>query len=879
LFTDVEGSTRLWEVAEASMRKALAMHDTTVRSAVEARSGVVFATGGDGFGVAFGRAAEAVAAAVETQAALAAVAWPTDVSIRVRIGLHTGEADERAGDYFGPAVNRAARLMSAAHGGQVVCSQTTADLLPPEVTLVDLGEHRLRDLSALQHVYQVGAGTFPALRSLGKLAGNLPVVADEFVGRRPELDALVSLLGRAQLVTLVGVGGVGKTRLALHVAAEVAAGFPGGVWWVELGPVRSGDLVAPAVAAAIGIVEHDGVEAVELVVEALEARRLLVVLDNCEHVLGAVGRLADLLLRRAPGMRILATSREALGVQGEHQWPVGALAEAVDLFAVRAQAVRPNFAVDDATAEAVEEICRRLDGMPLAIELAAARTRSLTPKDIAGRLDERFRLLMGGRRVAVDRHQTLRAAIDWSFDLLDDNERWAFAVLSVFAGGCSVEAAEAVLSDVGGDGIAALDLVDSLVAKSLVVLDDSPAGARYRLLETLRQYAREQLDGSGASARAEDAHAAYYRALAGAVDAGTRGGDDLAWQARYDTEQDNFRAAISHLATGRPQEALAVVLHLSLCAWMRGAPDETDRWLRELIVAGDLAERAQALGVRGMLAPQRGDWTGWAEFPRLSLELTGEAGFRPDVWSLVMRGIFLVFSGDVAAGLDLLDQASEHAAAIGDQWDIGYARDSLAQMLTVAGNLDRARTLAEVSVADARRHGNLSRLALALYASAAARDATAPSSVRNWIDAADACARIRLTTTEIECTITAGRRARQVGDMATALDCFRRALLAALRTGQHRAAVMTLSGLAPTVEAMGAPTEAAELVAIRNDLADRWPPPAVFRVGPYAEMGADFNTTEEQVADIDIAELLPDRPVPVSEAYRIGLAIIDRHRP
>jgi predicted ATPase/class 3 adenylate cyclase len=876
LFTDVEGSTRLWEAAPEAMASALVRHDAIIRRAIEAHGGYVFATGGDGFGVAFARAGDAAAAAVEAQAGLGVESWAEGVSVRVRMGLHTGEAEERGGDYFGPEVNRTARLMSAASGGQIVCSEVTAALTGGQVPLVDLGEFILRDLSTSQHVYQIGHGAFPALNSLRHQAGNLPVATDEFVGRSAELGELVILLGEARLVTLVGVGGVGKTRLALRVAAEAVASFRGGAWLVELGSVASAELVAPAVAAALGIVERGGADPFEVVAEALEARQLLLVLDNCEHVIDAAARLTELVLRQAPGVRILATSREALGLRGEHQWPVGGLDEASELFAVRARAVRPSFTMDAKTLEAVEEICRRLDRIPLAVELAAARVRSLAPADLAARLDERFRLLLGPRG-AVDRHQTLRAAIDWSYDLLGEAERTAFAALSVFSGGCTLAAAEAVLDAVGCGDVAAIELLDSLVAKSLLVLDDSPTGGRYRLLETLRQYAREQLVRSGDVSRTEDAHAACYRQLARSVRDGVRGPDDLAWQERYDAELDNFRAAMGHLvASGRRPEALGVVLDVSLCAWMRGTPEETDRWLRELISCGDATQQAQALGVRAMLALQRSNWAACAECSQQSLDLSQQAGLAPDLWALVMRGYCLVFSGEVGPGLDLLHQATEQATESGDPWDIGYGRDSEAQGLAFAGRPEQAVPLAELSTATARHHGNLGRIALSLYASATIHDTDDDAAVRRWIDAADACARIRLTTTEIACITQAGHRALHIGDFTTSLQCFHRALVGALQTGQHPAAVLALSGAAPAVRSVSSAVDAAVVVAIHDDLAEQTGSQPPFSIGPYAPYAKDFEVVRIETAGIDIAGTLPARPLPVAHVYRVAFELIDR---
>jgi hypothetical protein len=362
----------------------------------------VFATGGDGFAVAFGRASDAVAAGVDAQTGLTAESWPADAVIRVRMGLHTGEVTERNGDYFGSPVNQAARFMDLGHGGQVLCSAVTAALVGGEWPLRDLGQHRLRDLSAPQRVFQVGEGQFLPLRSVDAMPGNLPSVSSSFVGRGDDLAAVAAAVRESRLVTVTGVGGVGKTRLALRVAAQVVAQFRDGVWLCELAAAASGEDMGQVVAAALGVVQRPQMNMVDSIVDFLRPRRLLVVLDNCEHLLDAAAGLVDAVLAGAPDVQILATSREGLAVDGERLWPLRSLpvadaaSDAVVLFAERARAVAPDFGLDDVSSPSVVELCRRLDGIPLAIELAAARVTAMSPADIAGHLDERFRLLTGG---------------------------------------------------------------------------------------------------------------------------------------------------------------------------------------------------------------------------------------------------------------------------------------------------------------------------------------------------------------------------------------------------------------------------------------------------------------------------------------------------
>src|SRR5579862_3133638 len=433
LFTDIEGSTRLWEDSPSAMRDALERHDDIVQSAIAGHDGYLFSTGGDGFAAAFSRAGDAVAAGARAQAELGREPWPEQAQLRVRMAVHTGEVVERGGNYFGTPVNQAARLMAVAHGGQVLCSAVTAELVRAEVPLVDLGLHRLRDLSAPQRIFQVGTATFPSLETVDAVPTNLPIVRSELIGRSAEVAAVTKLLEQHRLVTLTGVGGVGKTRLAIGVAAAVAPQFVDGSWLVELAPLNDGAEVANAVAVALGA----PVPEQSALVRYLSDRRLLLVLDNCEHLLGDVADLVDAVLEAGPDVHVLATSREPLGVEGEHIRLVPSLgvpptdsdvdraaeAAAVRLFVERGAAARDGFTLDAANVGAVVEICRHLDGLPLAIELAAARVRAMPPAEIARRLGERFRLLGGGSRRAHERHRTLFATVSWSHELLDDDER------------------------------------------------------------------------------------------------------------------------------------------------------------------------------------------------------------------------------------------------------------------------------------------------------------------------------------------------------------------------------------------------------------------------------------------------------------------------
>jgi len=503
LFTDIEGSSRLWENHADAMGVALARHDAILREAFEARGGHVFKTVGDAFCVAFPVALGALEAAVEAQRRLMGEPWEDIGRMKVRMALHTGGAESRDGDYFGPVLNRVSRLLAAAHGGQILLTLATEELvrdhLPEAVSMRDLGERRLRDLNRPERVFQVAApdlpADFPALRSLEIFPNNLPVQLTSFIGREKEMLEVRRLLGTTHLLTLTGTGGTGKTRLSVQVAADMLDQFPDGVWLIELATIDEAAQVASAIAAPLRVREEAEEEMLATLTNFLRNKRLMLILDNCEHLVAESARIAETLLRACPGLQILASSREPLGIAGERTWPVPSLSipeswreeirgehaaerlteyESVRLFIDRATAVRPGFKVTNENAPYVAEICWRLDGIPLAIELAAARIRVLALDQIAKRLDDQFRLLTGGSRTALPRQQTLRALIDWSFDLLTDQERVLLRRLSVFAGGRTLEAVEAVCSDEKMEDWEIIDVLTSLVDKSLVTVEKPP---------------------------------------------------------------------------------------------------------------------------------------------------------------------------------------------------------------------------------------------------------------------------------------------------------------------------------------------------------------------------------------------------------------------
>ena len=587
-FTDIEGSTVRWERDPTAMKAALRRHDVLVRAAIVAHDGHVFKTIGDAFCAAFARPEDAVAAMVEAQRALAAADFSAVDGIRVRAALHVGTADERDGDYFGPTVNRVARLLATAHGGQVLVSgamtEIVRELLPAGVVLRDLGEHRLKDLARPERVAQLVirelVDVATPLRSLDARRNNLPRELTSFVGREHEIAELASLLERHALVTLVGSGGIGKTRTSLQVAAHASDAFPDGVWFVELAPLASGDYVASTVAQTANVMLGAG-EPIATLVRALATKRVLLVLDNCEHVVAGAAQVAVAIVHGAPNVKILASSRQALGVRGEEVYRLAPLdvpaanasssaaavrtSPAVALFVERARSVDMRFVLTDDNVEAVADICRRLDGIALAIELAAVRIRILTPRQLRDRLDGRFRVLTGGSRDALPRQQTLRALIDWSFDLLDDRERTVFQRLATFANGFTLEAAFAVA---GGDALDEFDVIDavaSLVDKSLVLVEMAGDRPRYRLFESTRAYAAEKRDATGEREACERRRLTFFIDRMRAAEAA----DDERWHridvpAMFATELEDIRAALDFAFAGTDDVALGAALLATL---------------------------------------------------------------------------------------------------------------------------------------------------------------------------------------------------------------------------------------------------------------------------------------------------------------------------
>jgi predicted ATPase/class 3 adenylate cyclase len=704
LFTDVQGSTRLWEAEPEPMAVALRRHDEILRSTIEAAGGYVFKTVGDAFCAAFWSAPAAVTAVLAAQQSLGAQRWPTSRPILVRMGLHTGACEERDGDYFGPVVNRAARLEAAAHGGQVLVSGATAELLagslPTGARLKDLGLHRLKDLGRPEQVFQLEASflvsDFPPLASLDnpELPNNLPALLSAFIGREKELDDLRELIRASRLVTLTGAGGSGKTRLALQASAELIGRTADGVWLAELAPLTDGGQIADVVAAVLGIQDLGGPAVADTVIEALADQDSLILLDNCEHLIDAAAKFCDQVIRHCPKVRFLVTSREPLGIDGERVYRVPSLtlpgsnaesvedlagSDAVQLFAERARAHQPDFAIDQRSAADAVTICRRLDGIPLALELAAARLSSMSLAQVAARLDQRFRLLTGGSRNAMPRQQTLQATVDWSFGLLSGQERETLTRLSVFAGGFDLEAAEAICPSADVDALDVLDLLGSLVDKSLVVADHLPQTVRYRLLETIRQYSGQELlracgDAEVLSIRGR--HADYYLEMAKVGGPATLGPQQGQWLRRFDAEWDNLRAAFAHFAAeDRGDLVMELAVSLRRFSLSRGHHEVLD-FVRPVI------DKASGAAPSSLLAD--------------AMTVAGQ------LIGLLSR----TDAAELAAARTYGEKALAMARDLGDRRIEALALSKLVESAYASGELETGHQLAEEGVAIARELGD-----------------------------------------------------------------------------------------------------------------------------------------------------------------------------
>jgi predicted ATPase/class 3 adenylate cyclase len=739
LYTDIEGSTRLLELlGRERYAEALTLHRRLLRGALEQHGGYEVDYEGDAFFVAFSRAEDAVAAAASAQHALAAADWPEDQEFRVRMGIHTGEPLAVPPKYVGLDVHRAARIMAAGHGGQVLLSQTTRDLLNEPSAVRDLGEQRLKDLSAPQRLYQLQIDglthEFPALKTLQNRPTNLPVQLTPLIGRDRELAEVEALLReeRVRLLTLTGTGGTGKTRLALQAGADLVEVFRDGVFFVSLAPIRDRELVLPTVAQTLALREVPGEPISKTLASYLVEKHTLLVLDNFEQVLDAAGEVAE-LPARCPRLSLLVTSRERLRVAGERAFAVSPLQlpdeqgdlaalsanEAVALFATRAAEATGDFALSEENAATVAAICRRLDGLPLAIELAAARTASLPPAALLRRLDHSLKLLTSGRRDAEDRQRTLRATIEWSYDLLGPPEQALFARLSVFVDGCLIEAAERVGDADRMLGTDILDGLDSLVEKNLVRQRADPDGEpRYWMLETIREYALDRLTDSGERDDARSRHAHHYLDLAERAKPELISDKQLVWLRRIHGDLDNLRLAFRWFTeSGAADETLRLATAVWRALWLGGNLSEGRQWLLSTLTGSEASSerlRIEALRATAFLAHWQGDH---AEESALAEEALALARRRKTDLAAALQsaGTAAISLSDFERAEQLLRESLELARERGETRPICMALGGLGTLYRTAGQPGRAREVWQESLPLIRAVGDRYGTAIILF--------------------------------------------------------------------------------------------------------------------------------------------------------------------
>ena len=723
LFTDIEGSTKLAQAYPDKWETLREEHHAILKEAIESNNGCVFQTIGDASCAAFHKAGDALRAAIEAQQAITRmndeggrlnvgaenssfILHNSSLSLKVRMGIHTGEAEARNGEYRGYlTLSMIQRVMSAGHGGQILLSSASENLLrgqlPADVSLRDMGAHKLKDIPQPARIFQVVApdlqSEFPALRALDVFPNNLPAQLTSFIGREKEIRDATQMLKQSRLLTLTGSGGTGKTRLSLQVASNILKQFKDGVWLIELAPISEPALVPNTAANVLRLRVEDSRPLMDVVVDWLRDKETLFILDNCEHLIDACAQFANTVLQNCRGARILASSREALGIAGEVAYRVPSLPtpnepmdvqqletfDSVKLFIQRATLTLPTFQLTDENASFVAQICSRLDGIPLALELAAARVRALSVEQIAERLDDRFRLLTGGSRAALPRQQTLRALIDWSYQLLSEDERLLFRRLAVFVGGWTLAAAESVCSE-ERSGFDVLDLMTRLVDKSLINVEHSAGASRYRRLETIRQYAREKLFDTDEVASLRDKHLAYFAGLAERAEVELQGRAQKRWLARLEAEHDNLRAALEWSLKAQPETGLRIAVALREFWDTHGHLIEARKWLGTFI---DMTKnippatvRVKALFSAALFSSRQSDLEGWKAYQDEGFAL---AESLDDAWGiaqgLVLQGLFKeYFENDIEAAESCYRRALEYGRKLDDKLFVGQLLGPLA---------------------------------------------------------------------------------------------------------------------------------------------------------------------------------------------------------
>ena len=916
LFTDIEGSTRLAQQYPDAMPALLARHNQILHQAIEGHNGYVFQIVGDSFSAAFHSASDALHAALDAQRSLYHEAW-SPAPIKVRMGIHTGAAqlqvDTKDNAYSGYAtLALTQRIMSAGHGGQTLLSGATRelvrDVLPGNTELLNVGEKRLKDLLRPEHLYQLNIielpSTFPPLKTLDAFLNNLPTQLTSFIGRENEITEVKEELETHRLVTLTGSGGTGKTRLSLQVAADLLEKFDHGVWFVELAPITDPDLIPQTILSTIGIQEQQGKTPLEVLKEYLPEKQSLIVLDNCEHLVSASAEVANTLLNAAPKLKILASSREALGVKGEMSYPVPSLSlpdikhlpiieqlsqyEAVRLFIDRALLVAPHFVVDKENAPHIAQICCRLDGIPLAIELAVARIKMLSVEQISKRLDDRFRLLTGGARTALPRQQTLRALIDWSYDILSENERLLLRRLSVFAGGWTLEAAEEICTGVEQDNIApydVLDLLTQLINKSLVVvIEHSQSGeTRYRMLETIRQYAREKLLEAGGGEIIRDHHLAYFVELAERAEPELYRSNQAFWLNKLDDELDNIRMAMEWALATNVESGLRIAA-LPWRWWeMHGYFREMGEWLPQFLERYPVVDslHAQASAHYSICQIRQGNFADALRIAGQSLQMALTLSDKQaEAHGLHLSGALTVVLGKLEEGILLLEQSLDLYRALG--YKIGQA-NVLSTLATNSSDREHAAALAREGLQINRELGNLSGIADSLAPLARltiwSGDFSSPAA---WLEEALSIARqVGDQTTEENILMISGVLAYWQGNYPRAHTYYKEVLQLSERLGDHFIAIWVHVYMAYTLLRQGAIEQACELfeACIQRAYKADWTINLIFAFEGMASLNVNQGQSERAVrlfawTDAMREEIGDQRPPVEQASIENDLAII-----
>ena len=800
LFTDIEGSTKLWEQYPEEMKSALAAHDKILKHAIESNHGLIIKTTGDGVHAVFSTAMDAVNASLDAQYEVqtSKLIKNSEVSMLVRMGLHTGEAELRDGDYYGGTLNRAARIMEVAYGGQILLSSVTAALvrehLPENASLLDLGEHRLKNLSRNENIFQLNApnlpGNFPPLQSPNTIPSNLPTQLSSFIGRDKETVEIKSMLDSARLVTLTGSGGTGKTRLSIEVGTRELTSFPNGVWLLELAPLTDPEQIIPALTQVFGMQENPYVSLETMLRDYLRDKKLLLLLDNCEHLIEACAHLADDLLHHCTGLKILASSREALGIVGEMVYSTPSLAdtESILLFAERAQAANSNFRLSDDNASSVAQICSRLDGIPLAIELAAARAKLLSPEQIASRLDDRFRLLVGGSRTALPRQQTLRALIDWSYDLLSDEEKELLRTVSVFVGGWTLDAVESVADDPD-----VLEKLEQLVNKSLVKTEERESGMRFFMLETIRQYAREKLFDAQQVGVARDRHFSYFNDLSEKLWIAFRTSAISVWRDRADEEAENLRAALEWGLENHIEEAIRLAANFCLVS------DWLSSQTMGLIMVKTAFEKIQSLPplegsvnvrlqgflaraffAQGMIALSKGYLPLSKQSCYEAISISRAIGDKIILgYSLGLLYTVSTFIGEPGAEAAAYEGLKIFTDEVDDSWGLGMAYQNIARLAAIKG--DHAEKQKYLMKFNELRREASATIQAGLFLMGLGRTESEQGNYEDAIllfeDALDVFTQLRIKNFQVAIKSQLGHVARYRGDLARAESIYRETIL------------------------------------------------------------------------------------------------------